>query len=61
MSHFKNTLKSAEKKFFEYTQTSLRTAKDMFKKGGHVTPVLKDKKVRLYYDKRRKIIEPKNF
>lgn len=60
MSHFKNTLKNAEN-FFEFTQTSLRTAKDIFKKGGHVTPVLKDKKVRLYYDNRRQIIEPKDF
>jgi hypothetical protein len=29
---------------FEYTQTSLRNAKDIFKKAGHVTPVLKIKK-----------------
>ena len=54
---FKSTLNSKEK-FFEYTRKSLRSAKDIFKKGGNVTVTLKDQAFRLFYDNRRKIIEP---
>jgi hypothetical protein len=54
---FKGILKSSEK-VFEFTRKSLRGAKDIFNKGGHVTTVLKDQSFRLLYDNRRKIIEP---
>ena len=57
---FKSTL--AEKnKMFEYTQKSVRSAKDVFNRGGHVTVVYKDQKFRLIYDNRRVMIEPKGF
>ena len=54
---FKNVLKSGDK-FFEFTRKSLRSAKDIFNKGGHVTAILKDQMFRLFYDNRRRIIEP---
>jgi len=54
---FKNTL-SKENKLFEFTRKSLRSAKDIFEKGGQVTEVLKDQTFRLFYDNRREIIEP---
>lgn len=56
----KDTLKGKNKDF-EYTRTSLRSAKDIFKKGGHVTPKLSDQKFRLLYDNRRQIQEPEGF
>lgn len=46
---------SKEDKSIEYIQFSLRSAKDIFKKGGHVTPVYKDQVFRLHYDNRRVI------
>jgi hypothetical protein len=52
---------SSEEKEFEYTQSSLRSAKDIFKQGGHVTEKLKDQIVRVLYDNRREIIESENF
>ena len=45
----------------EYTRKSLRSAKDIIKKGAHVTSVLKDQVFRLLYDNRREIVEPKDF
>jgi hypothetical protein len=57
---FKEVLKGSEK-FFEFTQKRLRSAKDIFSKGGHVTAVYKDQKFRMLYDNRRQIIEPKGF
>jgi len=39
----------------------LRSAKDIFNKGGNVTEVLKDQTFRLFYDNRRRIIEPTDF
>jgi hypothetical protein len=57
VSLFKNILKSSEK-FFEFTRRSLRGAKDIFDKGGNVTNILKEQTFRMYYDNRRKIIEP---
>jgi hypothetical protein len=52
---FKNTLKSPEK-IFEYTRKTLRSAKDIFDKGGHVTTIIKDQNFRLIHDNRRNII-----
>ena len=57
---FKNVLKGPEK-FFEFTHKRLRSAKDIFNKGGHVTAIFKDQKFRMFYDNRRQIIEPKGF
>jgi hypothetical protein len=57
---FKDIL-STKDKFVEYTRKSLRGAKDIFDKGGHVTAVLKDQVFRLFYDNRRNIIEPEEF
>jgi hypothetical protein len=54
---FKETLKSKEK-LFEFTRGSLRSAKDNFQKGGNVTKTPKDPLFRLFFDNRRKIIEP---
>jgi hypothetical protein len=59
-SIFKDILKTKDK-FMEYTRFSLRSAKDIFKKGGHVTSVYKDQTFRLFFDNRREIIEPKGF
>jgi hypothetical protein len=56
ITQFKDLLKSGEK-FAEYTRKSLRGAKDIFDKGGHVTTVMKDQIFRLYYDNRRRIID----
>jgi hypothetical protein len=49
VSIFKDTLKSplAKAKKFEYTQSRIRSAKDVLKKGGYVTLNLRDKKIRL--------------
>lgn len=57
---FKDVLKGSEK-FFEFTHKSLRGAKDIFCKGGHVTAIFKDQKFRMYYDNRRQIVEPEGF
>ena len=46
VSIFKDTLKSPLNEF-EYTQSRIRSAKDVLKKGGHVTLNLRDKKIRL--------------
>lgn len=56
----KQTLASKDKEF-EYTQSSLRTAKDIYKKGGHVTQKIRDQKFRVLYDNRRCIVEPKHY
>ena len=56
VSTFKDVLKQRDKSF-EYTQFRLRGAKDIFKKGGHVTPTYRDQKVRLLYDNRRIITD----
>jgi len=59
---FREILKSNHKYFeFEFTQKRLRSAKDIFNNGGHVTAVYKDLKLRLFHDNRRQIIEPKDF
>ena len=60
VSRFKDVLKSPNK-FFEFTRKSLRGAKDIFNKGGHVTTVLKEQLFRMIHDSRREIIEPSCF
>lgn len=57
---FKDILKTKDK-FIEYTRHSLRSATDIFKKGGHVTSIFKDQTFRLFYDNRREIIESDEF
>jgi hypothetical protein len=57
VSIFKSALKR-EVKQFEYTQSRIRGAKDIFNKGGHVTNTYRDQKIRVIYDNRRSIIEP---
>lgn len=52
---------SSENKFFEYIQFSLRSAKDIFLKGGHVTPVYRDQIFRIQFDNRRKILLDEDF
>jgi hypothetical protein len=47
-------------KNLEYIQTTLRSAKDIFKSGGHVTKLFQDQVYRLLYDNRRLIIDSKN-
>jgi hypothetical protein len=54
---FKETLSSTNK-LFEYTSFALRSAKDIFEKGGHVVDVRKDQVFRLFHDGRRSMIEP---
>lgn len=54
---FKGILSSKEK-LFEFSRMSLRSAKDIFDKGGHVTKVIKDQTFRLFFDNRRDVIFP---
>jgi hypothetical protein len=56
---FTKTLKS-ESKTIEYIQTRLRSASDIYKKGGHITMVYKDQLFRMHYDNRRLLVLPKN-
>ena len=49
-----------ESKSIEYIQTRLRSASDIYKRGGHVTMVYRDQKFRLHYDNRRVLILPHN-
>lgn len=57
---FVDTLAS-EDKSLEYIQKSLRSAKDIYKKGGHVTALYKDQIFRLHYDNRRIIQIPEDL
>jgi hypothetical protein len=57
---FKEILKS-ENKTLEYVQSSLRSALDIYREGGHVTMVYKDQTFRLHYDNRRIIEEPRGL
>lgn len=54
---FLDTFKS-DTKTLEYIQFRLRSASDIYKKGGHVTPVYRDQLFRMHYDNRRLIIDP---
>ena len=56
VNFYKEALSSSDKEF-EYIQSSLRGAKDVFKFGGHVTEKLRDQIVRVVFDNRRKIVE----
>jgi hypothetical protein len=57
---FKEILKR-EDKSLEFIQFSLRSALDIYKQGGHVTPVYKDQIFRLQFDNKRQIIIPKGY
>ena len=57
---FKEVLKSEEKSI-EFIQSSLRSALDLYKKGGHVTMNYRDQIFRLHYDNRRLIKELDNI
>jgi hypothetical protein len=60
VSQFKNILSSKDK-YADFVRKSLRGAKDIFEKGGHVARTFKDQVFRLHYDNRRRIIEPHDF
>jgi hypothetical protein len=49
---FTNVLKT-ETKTIEYIQSRLRSATDIFKRGGHVTKVYRDQQFRLQFDNKR--------
>jgi len=55
-----STLKSKDKSV-EFTNKSLRSAIDVYKKGGHVTMIYKDQVFRLHYDNRRVIEVPEDL
>lgn len=57
IDEFTKYLTSDETKFLEYIQTSLRSATDIYKYGGHVTVTYKDRKYGLYFDDKRRIID----
>ena len=44
---------ASEGKSIEYIQTRLRSASDIYKKGGHVTMVYKDQQFRMHFDNKR--------
>jgi hypothetical protein len=54
---FAKTMASTNK-VFEYTRKTLRSAKDIFNKGGHVTMTFKEQMFRLLHDNRRQMLEP---
>jgi hypothetical protein len=49
---------SSDNKTIEYVQTRLRSAIDIYKKGGHVTSTFRDQQFRMHFDNRRLIVEP---
>jgi hypothetical protein len=49
------------KKSFEYIQTSLRSATDVYKHGGHVIQKYKDRKYSLSYDNKRRILDKNKY
>ena len=44
-------------KDFDFVQTSLRSASDIYKYGGNVIPKYRDRKFSLNYDNKRCIVE----
>jgi hypothetical protein len=48
---------NSQDKFIEFIQHSLRSASDIYKKGGHVVDKFRDQVFRLQYDNRRFIID----
>jgi len=57
---FKDAL-SSDNKLIEYIQTSIRSAKDLYVHGGHVTKTYADRSFRLEYDNKRVINLPENL
>ena len=49
---------NSQDKTVEYVQTRLRSAKDVYQKGGHVTMVYKDQRFRLHFDNKRVLDVP---
>ena len=43
----------SEVKTIEYVQSSLRSASEIYKEGGNVTPKYRDQQFRMHYDNRR--------
>lgn len=56
----KRILNENESKKFDYTSTSLRSATDIFNKGGHVIVKYKDQSYSLEYDNKRRIVDSTN-
>ena len=54
VSHFIETLES-DSKYFEFEQRGLRGGNEIYKRGGHVTNVKKDRVFSMLYDNRRRI------
>ncbi len=50
-------LLSGNEKEFEFIASSLRSASDLYKMGGHVTKIYRDMKFRLQYDNKRLIVD----
>ena len=42
---------------FDYIQTSLRSASDIYKHGGHVIQKYRDRKFSIEYDNKRRILD----
>ena len=58
MINFLTQTFQSEAKSFEYVQTRLRSATDIFKKGGAVTMVYRDQQFRMHFDNKRLIEVP---
>jgi hypothetical protein len=56
ISYVVKELFNSNNKTLEYISTRLRTASDIFKKGGHVTSILADKSWSIIFDHKRRII-----
>ena len=56
LNKFFTYILSTDHKRIEYIQKTLTTAKNLFLKGGHVTPVYRDQMFRLHFDNKRIII-----
>jgi Ni/Co efflux regulator RcnB len=54
---FTETFKS-ESKTIEYIQSRLRSASDIYKKGGHVTMVYRDQQFRMHFYNKRVLEDP---
>lgn len=57
---FSENLKS-EEKTFEFIQSSLRSARDIYLHVGHLTNINRDQTYRQFFDNRRLIVEPENL
>jgi hypothetical protein len=54
LKSFISTMKT-ENKTIEFVQSRLRSASDIYKRGGHVTMVRRDQLFRMHYDNRRQL------